>query len=79
MCFNYHTGAVFPEGICVLIVVCYIHRHMSKNPSKEKHSSIPGDFQGEVGSGPGESDLAVVSLVTAGELEETSEGCVVQL
>lgn len=23
---------------------------MSKNPSKEKHSSIPGDFQGEVGS-----------------------------
>lgn len=52
---------------------------MSKNPSKEKHSSIPGDFQGEVGSGPGESDLAVVSLVTAGELEETSEGCVVQL
>ena len=30
---------------------------------------IPGDFQGKAGSGPGQPDLAVVSLFIAGELD----------
>ena len=30
---------------------------------------VPGDFQGEAGSGPGQPDLAVVSLFIAGELD----------
>ena len=30
---------------------------------------IPGEFQGEAGSGPGQPDLAVVSLFIAGELD----------
>jgi len=29
---------------------------------------MPGDFQGEAGSGPRKPDLAVVSLLIAGEL-----------
>ena len=31
--------------------------------------SVPGDFQGQAGSGPGHPDLAVVSLFIAGELD----------
>mgnify|MGYP001855248482 CR=1 len=31
--------------------------------------SIPGDFQDNSGSGPGQPDLAVVSLLIAGELD----------
>jgi len=30
---------------------------------------VPGDFQGEGGSGCGQSDLAAVSLFIAGELD----------
>ena len=30
---------------------------------------IPGDFQGQAGSDPGQPDLAVVSLFIAGELD----------
>jgi len=33
---------------------------------------IPGDFQGEGGPGPGQCDLAVVSLFTVGEMDWTA-------
>ena len=33
---------------------------------------VPGDFQGKAGSGPGQLDLAVVSLFIAGELDSMS-------
>jgi len=32
--------------------------------------SIPGGFQSEAGSGPGQSDLAMVFLFIAGELDQ---------
>jgi len=38
-------------------------------PCPWKLPPIPGDFQGEAGSGPGQPGVAVVSLVIAGELD----------
>ena len=32
-------------------------------------TGCPGDFKGQTGSGPGQPDLAVVSLFIAGELD----------
>ena len=32
--------------------------------------SVPWDFHSEAGSGPGQPDLAVASLLTAGELDQ---------
>jgi len=43
-------------------------RHWNRLPRDVVGAPSLRDFQGEAGSGPGQPDLAVVSLFTAGEL-----------
>jgi len=44
-------------------------RHWNRLPRDVVDDPIPEDFQCKAGSGPGQSDLAVVSLFIAGELD----------
>ena len=44
-------------------------RQWNRLPRDVVDAPIPGDFQGEAGSGPGQPDLAEVPLFTAGELD----------
>ena len=48
-------------------------RHWNSVDQRYGRCLIPGDFQGEAGSGPGQPDLAVLFLCIAGELDLTSE------